>query len=292
MRNLYESLLEDFKNLEKAQTSGVIRDIKKFLTTNYKIAISKIKISKAPDSDGKYIADIKGDVIISNKELDNLTNELFKFGVVDGNFNCSFCKITSLVGAPKEVKFFDCSYCQNLTSLEGAPEKADTFSCKSCGKLSSLMGAPEIVNNFYCGSCKITSLVGAPKEVKVFDCSYCSKLINLEGAPKKADEFVCSDCESLRNLKGAPKKAKSFTCSYCINLTSLEGAPKEVDYFNCDDCEELSSFKGCPDHITGEFTCMNCYISSLDGIGKIDGDIKGDIDGVDLSVLYKELKSN
>ena len=46
-----------------------------------------------------------------------------KFGVVNGYFDCSYNRLTSLVGAPQSVgRDFVCSY-NRLTSLEGAPQR-------------------------------------------------------------------------------------------------------------------------------------------------------------------------
>lgn len=236
-----------------------INDIKAFLKANYKGIASKAKISKTPDADGKYVVDVKGDVVVSNKDLDNLTNGTFKFGVVAGKFDCEGC---------------------NITTLEGSPREVDTFICRGCYELTSLAGAPEIVNRFYCGLCSLTSLAGAPKEAAVFDCRENFDLPNLEGSPEKVGEFVCMKCDSLVNLKGAPKEADTFDCSHCTKLANLDGAPKKVDTFNCSNCNKLSSLKGSPNHITGDLICMNCFgLSSIDGVGKVSGSIRGRLNG-------------
>ena len=70
------------------------------------------------------IVDCSGDVSVENINIDSLTNGLFRWGNVDGDFYCGCCNITSLEGAPKDVNgSFDCSNCTKLKSLEGAPEK-------------------------------------------------------------------------------------------------------------------------------------------------------------------------
>jgi hypothetical protein len=236
-----------------------VNNIKAFLKANYKGIASKAKISKTPDADGKYVVNVKGDVVVSNKNLDNLTNGTFKFGVVEGKFDCESC---------------------NITTLEGSPREVDTFNCRACRKLTSLAGAPEIVNDFYCGLCSLTSLAGAPKEAAIFDCRECTNLTNLEGSPEKVGRFICMNCDSLVNLKGAPKEADAFTCSHCVKLANLAGAPQKVDTFNCSNCNKLSSLKGSPKHITGELICMNCGgLSSIDGVGKVSGGIRGRLNG-------------
>lgn len=84
----------------------------------------------------------------------------------EGDFKCDNKKLTSLIGAPKEVTGdFICDY-NNLTTLVGAPEKVNgSFHC-SINKITSLKGAPKIVGGtFSCGGNELTSLEGVPKEI-------------------------------------------------------------------------------------------------------------------------------
>jgi hypothetical protein len=144
----------------------------------------------------------------------NLISFPFKFGKVDGDFDCGDNNLTSLKGAPQKVGgYFDCGD-NNLTSLEGAPK--------------------EVGDGFYCSNNKLTSLKWAPKEVGGdFYCAY-NNLTSLEGAPQKVGgNFRCAD-NNLTSLKGAPREVGGyFSCAY-NNLTSLEGAPQKAGgYFNC-----------------------------------------------------------
>ncbi len=96
-----------------------------------------------------------------NKKID-----FNKFKDKEGDFYCSYNKLTSLKGAPKIVKGgFSCSF-NKLTSLEGAPKIVEgDFYCGH-NKLTSLKGSPKIVEgDFNCFNNKLTSLEGAPKEV-------------------------------------------------------------------------------------------------------------------------------
>ena len=89
-----------------------------------------------------------------------------RFGVVEGGFRCYNNRLTSLVGAPREVKgIFRCEDNQ-LTSLDGAPEKVGgCFDCDN-NLLTSLEGAPrEVGGSFSCMDNRLTSLVGAPEKV-------------------------------------------------------------------------------------------------------------------------------
>ena len=86
-------------------------------------------INKQREPESIYITD--GNVINSKKSIvisdtDLVNGKLpFKFGRVDGDFDCYKCtSLTSLEGAPKEVGGdFYCNYCTSLTSLEGVPKK-------------------------------------------------------------------------------------------------------------------------------------------------------------------------
>ena len=187
-----ESIFDDVEDIVNDDT--VL--IEQFLKDNYKIT-------------GSYIikggvVDVKGDVTVKNKNIESLTNGLFRFGTVHGCFYCVGCtKLTSLKGAPEKTNSdFYCSDCPNLTSLEGAPE--------------------EVGGNFVC--------------------HYCHNLTSLSGAPRKVWKgFDCDKCSELKSLKGAPEVVGgSFWCRGCNSLTSLEGGPREVGmHFYCHDCRLL-----------------------------------------------------
>jgi len=92
---------------------------------------------------------------------------------VGGDFSCSHNQLTSLEGAPREVRGdFRCD-ANGLTSLKGAPEK--------------------VGGDFWCHNNRLTSLEGAPREVRVsFWCDN-NQLTSLEGAPEKVEgDFTCS----------------------------------------------------------------------------------------------------
>ena len=179
MKTLYESLLDDFENVESS--TDYKEQVIQFLKDNYSNP-NKFKVSNQPNKDGYYEVDcseVNFNVVVTNKNITSLTNDLFVFVNVKGTFECVYCKkLTSLKGAPKKVgRGFNCSYCDKLTSLEGAP-----------------------------------------KEVGVdFNCFDCNNLISLKGAPKKVGEdFNCFNCDNLTSLKGAPKKVgRDFNCFKC-----------------------------------------------------------------------------
>ena len=83
--------------------------IEQFLNDNYKI-------------DGTYTinndntVDVDGTVKVKNRELESLTNGLFRFGIITHRFHCINCpNLKSLEGAPKKVGgYFWCDDCKNL----------------------------------------------------------------------------------------------------------------------------------------------------------------------------------
>ena len=173
MTSLYESIFDDDIVTRKIEPEEHIRD---FLQKNYKLNPEYITINQN-ERTKEYVIDVNGSVY-ANSDIESLTDGLFKFGCISGNF--------------------DCSHCANLKSLEGGPK--------------------EVGGRFYCFSCtSLTSLKGAPKEVgEDFDCSHCTSLTSLEGAPKVCRNFNCKGCVRLKSLKGLPEIIKqNLHCSGC-----------------------------------------------------------------------------
>lgn len=177
MKTLYESLLDDFDTI--AGKVNPQKEIEEFLKTNVD-EYKKLVISKTPNKDGIYEVSSRGNVTFYGRSNPTgLTNGLFIWTKVKGNF--------------------DCSWNDNLESLEGGPyEVGGSFNCGRCGKLVTLEGAPKTIG----GS---------------FECDWCKSLLSLKGVPKKIPEdFNCSYCESLRTLKDGPEEvAENFYCVIC-----------------------------------------------------------------------------
>ena len=91
----------------------------------------------------------------------NLTKLPFKFGKIDGDFNCSYNKLTSLKGTPEEVDGdFGCSR-NNLINLKYSPKIVNGWFDCSRNNLTNLKNVPEIINgDFYCIGINLTSLKG------------------------------------------------------------------------------------------------------------------------------------
>lgn len=188
MKTLQEYILESIDTNRET--------IVNFLKENY---TGDFNISNQPNKDGKFEVSSEGDVKLikfTNHKLKYLTNDLFEFTVIKGNFECDYCKsLKTLEGAPKIVnKDFNCSYCPSLESLNGAPEEVGmSFSCNNCRLLKSLEGAPkEVGKNFNCYKCiNLSSLKDAPKNVGGdFRCKNC------------AINFTEEEVKKYSNVKG------------------------------------------------------------------------------------------
>ena len=213
---IYESILDVDTNIDQA---GDIAVVKNFIKENYTVRDFNgpvdVSIREEKTKDGKFIVDAQYyDVIVSDKNIKYLTNDMFVWGIV-GSFYCDDCyKLKSLEGSPTQVTWnFSCEGCDSLTSLKGAPSiVALSFSCRNCKSLKSLIGSPENTQSFNCSLCtSLKSLKGSPRELERFDCTGCSSLDSLNGSPKKvSDVFKCSECavpfdsEYIRKYCGKP----------------------------------------------------------------------------------------
>lgn len=258
---------DDYKDFV-FEDEGSEEAVKEFIMSNYVMPPYKTFIMDDCEitfdkTTNKYIVNCDDNVAVSRdarRGMSQLTNGMFKWGTIKGDF--------------------DCQDCTKLTSLEGAPEYVSgEFSCRSCEKLFSLEGAPSKVGGgFYCSNCyNLASLEGAPEKVGGdFWCTWCKKILNLEGAPKYVGRnFWCSDCTSLKSLKGAPSKIEDdFYCPGC-RIKNLEGAPTIVKGdFVCFENPELESLEGAPKNVGGDFRCAECpKLKSTKGIGRVRGEI-------------------
>jgi hypothetical protein len=214
--------------------------------------------------------------------------------IIEGDFNCSYNTISSLIGGPEIVEGNFCCNSNYLTSLEGCPkivegefycsfnkledlkgnlEKVEGIDCHH-NRLKSLSGCPRIVGgSFNCSENHLTSLIGGPEKIEgCFDCSR-NLLTSLKGCCEIIEgDFNC-DRNDLTSLEGSPKNVDgNFICS-SNKLTSLEGGPKIVGgYFKCYS-NELTSLEGCPEIVNGDFSCSDNNLTSLEGCPKI---VKGD----------------
>ena len=151
MKNLKEYIVEGIfdvdDNIDNIDKS--IKDqIKQFLKNNF-IGASSCKISNKPNTNGKYEVSSYGSIVVKNKKITSLTNNLFVLTTVGGDFFCRHCKsLKSLKGSPEKVGGnFSCSWCDSLKSLEGAPkEVGGFFGCSECGIAFTIDDVKEVSN--------------------------------------------------------------------------------------------------------------------------------------------------
>ena len=115
-----ESVWDIEDNVESDNKELMLDSVKKFIKDNY----INIKLKRC-----EFIFDEKKEKYVVNSDQQvnlkpiakQLTNEVFEWGEVDWNFNCSDCpELTTLEGAPEYVGGnFDCYECPKLSSLDG-----------------------------------------------------------------------------------------------------------------------------------------------------------------------------
>ena len=124
--------------------------------------------------------------------------------IIDGIFDISNMKLTSLKGCPKVVtKSFLCNS-NNLTSLEGGPEIVGGGYSATHNSLQTLKGC--------------ASLIGA-----ALNLDYNKQLKNLEGCPEFVYQFSANR-GNLESLKGGPKISKTYDVTN-NKLKTIEHAP-------------------------------------------------------------------
>lgn len=140
MRDLYESLLDDFEDLANAQDKAILNDwCQKHLKGKYKVTILK----------KSGVLRLRGNVIIKDVPDEILP---IKIGLLEGSLSIEKCpNLTSLEGVFEEFMTIKgnltINNCPKLTSLKGCPFVVDgTFSLVGNTSLKSLEGAPEIVH--------------------------------------------------------------------------------------------------------------------------------------------------
>jgi hypothetical protein len=156
--------------------------------------------------------DVEGDFNCSVTGIKSLKG--IRFGSVSGNFDCHNNQLTSLEGAPREVRWnFYCSE-NSLSSLEGAPLK--------------------VGGNFYCNRNQLTSLEGAPQEVRGnFDCSE-NQLTSLKGAPREVGgNFYCRENpiskKTINSIRQVMKEYPNIQYGIILNLIQNKISKRDWD---------------------------------------------------------------
>ena len=118
--------------------------------------------------------DVDGNVYLSEMDLIELP---LKFNKVSGYFNCSFNKLTSLKGSPKEVGTFFTCYGNKLIDLKYAPNRIGSWFDCSNNNLKNLVDSPTSKNLFFCEGNPLESLEGYNGDYDKLECEYKEKLI-------------------------------------------------------------------------------------------------------------------
>jgi len=161
---------------------------------------------------------------------------------VDGNFNCSFSNLYSLVGSPTKTKKFNCTG-NYLKNLIGSPDEVTELFCMG-NHLDSLLGSPTFVKDFYC---------------------YNNNLRSLKHSPEQCDHFDCSD-NNIESMKHTPVISHTLDCSFnklvtmqclremvhlhtlrCVRnrLIDFKYFPQTIDYLDVSQ-NNIKTLKGAP----------------------------------------------
>jgi hypothetical protein len=249
--------IKDFLNENPDIDSWLKLNVKDYKKINNKgVRWYKLNFDDCPEI-------IEGDFDCSHNKLTSLKGCSER---VEGNFYCYSNSLTDLIGCPKIVEGDFYIFYNELTSLEGSPEKVEgVFNCHD-NLLTDLKGCPKIIeDDFRCYSNRLTSLEGCTEKIEgCFDCSR-NLLTSLIDGPKIVESYYyCYDNE-LTSLEGCPEKIEGDFSCHDNYLTNLEGCPKIIDgCFNCNN-NYLTTLIGCPDKMTGYFTCSNNKLTSLKG---------------------------
>lgn len=108
--------------------------------------------------------DYDGNIDLSGRDIKEIP---FKFGTVNGNFNCSNTKIISLKNSPKYINGdADFSDNNNIISLENGPiEIEGNFDCSGSRYLYTLKSGPKTVGGDY--KCFRTPLLSSKHDCKI-----------------------------------------------------------------------------------------------------------------------------
>ena len=139
-----------------------IHDIcNKYNITNYSI-----------NPDGSI--DVDGNVNLIKMNLSEIP---LKFNKVSGYFNCSYNKLKSLKGSPKEVGSFFTCYGNNLNDLKYVPNRIGSWFDCSVNNLKNLVNSPTSKNLFFCEGNPLESLEGFYGDYDKLECDNVNAII-------------------------------------------------------------------------------------------------------------------
>lgn len=225
MKSLYtfitEGVLSDIDDTLSNGTTYV--DVENWLNEHYNIkGTYDINVSK-----NTCVVNVNGDVRmkIIRGGHETLTNGMFVFGTVTGDFDANYQNFKNLKGSPRIVnKKFSIDHNNEYFTCEGGPDKV--FSIKLANTCTSLEGMPQEVESFVtCTNSNLKSLKGCGK-AKHYDFSESLFLESLEGIPACECIINLNGCKKLKSLKGLENvKPETLSLESCKGLKTLDGIP-------------------------------------------------------------------
>lgn len=203
-----ESLVYEkrFTPEEKSEREAILN----FIHENYSASPGGLKLRK--EGGIWYVDYERRTLTVTNKSITSLTNGLFQWGRLGGEFNCSMCtNLESLEGGPQEFHTLNCLNCLNLKSFEGVGYFYDLW-CVHCDSLVSFEGLD----------------LNKIKDLRYIHASDCKNLRSLKGLPDEAFDLYLDNCKSLTSLKGCPKNLAILSITGCSNIKSWDGAPNRI----------------------------------------------------------------
>jgi hypothetical protein len=281
MKSLYTFITEGvLSNIDDTLSNGTTYvDVENWLNEHYTIkGTYNINVSK-----NICVVDINGDIRMKvvRGGHDALTNGMFVFGTVTGDFGANYQNLKDLKGSPRVVtgkfsisnnnKLFTCEggpdkvysivLANTCTSLEGMPQEVESFIMCTNSNLKTLKGCGKAKHYDFSESILLESLEGIPAIECEINLNGCKKLKNLKGLENvRPEKLMLTSCKGLKTLDGIPAKFANNYNSNLIpiltlrdtNLKSLKGIPSNADWSNvevnicgCDALEDISMLPKC-----------------------------------------------
>ena len=281
MKSLYtfitEGVLSDIDDTLSNGTTYV--DVENWLNEHYNInGTYDINVLK-----NDCIVNVDGDVRmkITRGGYDSLTNGMFRFGTVNGNFDANYQNLKDLKGSPRIVtgkfnikdnnKLFTCEggpdkvfsivLGHTCISLEGMPQEVESFIMCTNSNLKTLKGCGKANHYDFSESPVLESLEGIPAGECVINLNGCKSLKTLKGLENvRPEKLMLTSCKGLKTLDGIPAKfANKYNDNSMpvldlrdTNLKSLKGIPANADWSNvevdicgCDTLIDISMLPKC-----------------------------------------------
>lgn len=196
----------------------------------------------------------------------------FKFGIIDGSFNCSYCNIKTLKNFPNIVtNEFTLMNNKNLTSLEGCPQECESFNVTNNKSLTNLENCSlKKTNNLNLTNNSLENLYGLEK-IEINGHIYINKnnLTSLKGLPEIINGNLDLSDNNLIDLNDISNTVKGFINLKKNKITSLENFPSNVSGSIFISHNKIKSMKGLPNVIFGSLECMCNEITEFDSVSKI-----------------------